>query len=337
MKPAYKITVNGSNITALVAERLLQLTVVDEAGVKSDRVELVLDDRDQVIDKPRTKVKMQVQIGYADRLVDKGTYVVEEVSVGGPLRRMTIRANAIGASLGSGASKERSWDDTTLGKIAKSIAGEHGWQVAISEELSSIKIEHEDQSENDLQFISRLAADNGAVAKITHERLVIAPHGQGKTVSGKPMQRVTVRAQDTTDWSATVVERGDYDGVVANFYDVESGERGEAISGEKSGNSTTLPYTYSDEDEARRAAKSKRRSLKRGKETFNIDRMPGEPTIAAETIIEASGFRRDVDGEWNVVRATHTITESGYTTSIEAEKPQKDAKSITDSEDDGEW
>lgn len=320
MKPAYKLTVSGTDITGLVQDRLLMLTITDEAGVKSDRLELVLDDRDQRLAIPPRKAVITAAIGYRDKLVSKGQFTVEEVELAGPDRTMTIRANATGATKGAGAAKQRSWDDTTLGGIARSIAKKHGWTAAISPDLDKIEIPHIDQNENDLQFLVRLAADNSAVAKVAHNKLVIAPHAEGKTVSGKAMPTVTVSADRVSDWSMTLAERGGYTGVKASYHDVKAGERGEAIAGEDGENATTLPHTYATKAAAERAAKSRKASLERGKATFEFS-MPGDPTLEAEISVNATGFRTGVDGKWTVLRVAHRLTPEGYSSAVSCETP----------------
>lgn len=323
MRPAFRVSVNGSDITSKLSDRLVSLTVTDESGVKSDRVEIVLDDRDQRLAIPPTKATLTVAIGYDSGLVEKGTYVVEEVELSGPERRMVLRANATGASKGAGAARERSWDDTTIGDIAKSIASKHGWTAAVSPELASVRIEHIDQHENDLQFMSRLAADNGAVAKVTSGRLVVAPQGSGKTVSGKTVSGkvVSLSAGDVEEWSMTMAERGAYDGVKAMYHDVNGAVRGEAIAGTDGEFTHTLPHTYSTKAAAQRAAKSKLSSVQKGKARFSITSMPGDPTLTAEGRVKAQGFRSGVDGEWTLVTVVHRLTDSSYTCSLECETP----------------
>jgi len=321
MKPAFRILVNGSDITGIINDRLVSLTVTDEAGVKSDRVELVLDDRDQRLAIPPRGATMEVLLGYDTRLVSKGQFTIEEIEVTGPERHMTLRGNAVGASKGSGAAKEVSWDDTTVGKIATSIAAKHGWKPAISKEIADIEIPHIDQHENDLQFLSRLATDNGAVAKVAGGRLVIAPTGEGKTVSGQAMPTITVQCTSTTDWTMTLTERGNYKGVKAVYHDTQTAQRGEAIEGEDGDNTHNLPHTYPTKAAAQRAAKSKHKALQRGKDKFSISNMPGDPTLAAEATLQANGFRDGVDGAWSVITVAHRITDSGYTCAIECETP----------------
>lgn len=323
MRPAFKIQVNGSDITGKIADRLISLTVTDEAGVKSDRVEITLDDRDQALAIPPHKATLTVAIGYADgQLVNKGTYTVEETEVeGGDYRTLVIRANAAGASKGAGAAKSKSYHETTLGKVAGEVAARNQWELKISEGLSSIAIPHTDQTENDLQFMMRLATENGAVAKVAQGKLVIAPHGEAKTTSGKSMPTVTLRATDATKWSMTNASRGDYVGVKAKYHDPEKAETGEEVDGEDDDDKAhTLPHTYPNKDAAKRAAQAKRKSLQKAKSSFSIGNAPGDPKMEAECKLNAVGFREGVDGEWTVNRVTHTITDSGYTMSIECEK-----------------
>ena len=323
MKPAFRITVNGSDITGLVNGRLLQLAVTDEAGVNSDRLEIRLDDRDQRLSIPPTKATVSVAIGYeGGSLVEKGTFVIEDIEFTGPERTMTLRGTSIGASRGAGASREASWHDTTLGKIAGSIAQRHGWKPVVSKEMADIKVEHADQHENDLQFLSRLAAENDGVAKVADGRLIVKPHADGRRTSGGDIPTVVIAAGETTDWSMTLAERGNYDGVKATYHDLKAGDRGEVIDGEDTTNTTTLPHTYGNKAAAKRASKARRSALKRHRATFSIYNMPGDPTLRAEVKLLAQGFRAGVDGEWLVSRVVHRITDSGYSCAVDCETPQ---------------
>lgn len=193
--------------------------------------------------------------------------------------------------------------------------------MAVSKELADIKIDHADQHENDLQFLSRLAAENDAVVKVADGHLIVNPHASNKRVSGAELPTITLDASDVTDWSMTLAERGSYDGVKATYHDLKAGERGEIIDGEDTNNTTTLPHTYSSKAAATRASKSRRNALKRHKSTVGIYNMPGQPGLRAETKVLLSGFRQGVDGEWIVIRVAHRITDSGYTCSIDCETP----------------
>lgn len=334
MQPAFKITVNGSDLTPKIADRFLQLAITDEAGVSSDRFELKIDDRDQRLSIPPTRATVTIEIGYqGSKLINKGTFVIEDIELSGPLRTMVIRGTSVGASRGAGASREASWHDTTLGKVANSIAQRHGWKLSISKDLAAIEIEHEDQRENDLQFLSRLAAENDAVAKVSQGHLVINPHASGNRVSGGNIPSVVIRADDSTDWSMTLAERGNYAGVKAGYHDLKSGERGEIIEGEDTDNTTTLPHVYKSKSAAKSASKARRNSLKRNRNTFTIYNMPGDPSMRSEVTVKAEGFRAGVDGDWMAIRVMHRLTDSGYICAVECATPQAKAQAAEDKDD----
>lgn len=65
MKPVFRIVIDGhGDITDLVRDRLLSLSVSDEAGRQSDSAELRLDDRVSVIRLPPKGAEMTVSLGY---------------------------------------------------------------------------------------------------------------------------------------------------------------------------------------------------------------------------------------------------------------------------------
>jgi uncharacterized protein len=77
--------------------------------------------------------------------------------------------------------------------------------------------------------------------------------------------------------------------------------------------------------EAKEAAKAKQAELERSTRSLKLT-IIGKPTIAAEMTITVRGVRDRIDDVWRVKTATHTITEQGYSTSIEAEKAGAKAK-----------
>ena len=56
MTPDFRIRADREDKTAVIKDRLLSLRLTDEAELKADDVELVLDDRDGAIALPRTGV-----------------------------------------------------------------------------------------------------------------------------------------------------------------------------------------------------------------------------------------------------------------------------------------
>ena len=81
-----------------------------------------------------------------------------------------------------------------------------------------------------------------------------------------------------------------------------------------------LRQNHATKEEAKAAAQAKQAELDRSTRSLSLT-IIGEPAIAAEITIRVQGLRDRIDDMWRVKTATHTITEQGYSTSIEAEKP----------------
>jgi phage protein D len=320
MRIAYKITADGANITALIADRLLSAEITDQAGVKSDRLTLTLDDRDQRLELPKTGAKIEVSLGYVGApLVRMGSYVVDEVDVSGPVRELTIRANAADMTGSIKAPRERSWHEKTLGDIVRTVAVEHRLQASIPAALAARQLGHVDQTESDMQLLQRLCADQGATCKIADTRLVVAERAAGKTASGGELPAATIAASDCAGWSATLQDRGKYGAVKAYWQNTASAQRAEvkAGSGEPE---LTLKNTYASEAEAKRAADSKLKSLSRGTSKVTITGLVGDPTMSAEMTATLTGFRAGIDGDgWVINSVTHSFGGGGYTCGLELE------------------
>lgn len=320
MQPTFKITANSQDITKKIADRLISLEISDKAGVKSDRATITIDDRDQLLDIPKRGAKLEISIGYVGQaLVRMGSYVVDEVEVEGPERQMVIRANAADMTGKIKAPKERSWPGVTFGNLVKKIAKEHSLQPSIPSDLASRNLGHIDQTESDMQLLSRICSEQGATFKVSDGRLVVANHAGGKTASGKSLPVATIYAHDCERWNATIAERGKYQSVIAYWQNMQTGQRVEVKAGQGEP-ALTLKNSYKDEETAKQAAKSKLNVLGRGTGTVSISGYIGDPYMSAERIATLVGFRNGVDGSgWVVNEVTHSLSGDGYTNSISLE------------------
>lgn len=157
MKPAARLTINGQDAQPELLRRLVSLTLHDEAGVKADTLELVLDGAGDVAPPPNG-AEIRVWLGYEPTPADMGRFRVNDWTLAGPAKTITVRAVAADLTSEIKATKTRSHHDTTLGDIVRKIAGEHRLAVEIDADLASQRIEHIDQqTESDMGFLSRLA------------------------------------------------------------------------------------------------------------------------------------------------------------------------------------
>jgi phage protein D len=327
MKPAFKVVADGADITAQIADRLLQLRVTDNAGQQSDSLEIGLDDRDAQVPLPAAGSWLRVWIGYSEggpAPAYMGAFAVDECELSNGPRGMTIKATASNtAPRLVREQRTQSWHDTTLGQIVEEIAKRNGLQPVIKGDLAGTPIKHEDQTnESDQSFLTRLAEKYKAVIKPADGTLTMVPRGEG-TASPAPaasgeQASFKIQQAEVTNWRATIKSRGAYGGVTARYLDRSDNKEKLVTAGEKDG---ALPVfeekqLFRNKEEADAAAASRLQALRSGEVRISLT-MPGRPDFNAEGLVTLSGFRPEVDGTWIVVTVTHDLSSSGYSTSVE--------------------
>jgi len=324
MTPDFSLIADNRDITTTIAERLLSLRIADQAGMKSDTVEIRLDDRNGHIELPRKGAKLNVAIGYRQQgLVPMGLYVVDEIELTAPPATLTIRAKAANMRTSLKAHKTRAFDHTTLGQLVNTIAAEHQLKARIGEALNTIPIPHLDQTEeSDLHLLTRLARQHDAVAKPAGGYLLFVPKGEAKSATGKTLPNITLTPHQISDYRITLADRGKYAAVTAKWHNTQTGEHTEVKVGDDKP-VYTLRHTYPDADTARTAAQAKLTALNRGQATAALTVTPGNPLIAAETRLTLTGFRGGIDGNWIATQVNHQLNHNGYTTRIQAETPKR--------------
>lgn len=312
MTPDFRITADGQDVTTAFQSRLLRLQISDEAGVKSDKVSIRLDDRDTALALPRRGTQLAVALGYAEEGVQPmGTFVVDEVRLGGPPYSMSIQARSADMMKGLKAPRTRTWGAISLGDIVSTIAGTYGLAAAVCKDLHDIQVSYLLQTqESDLHMLTRLARHYGAVTKPVDGLLVFAKKGQAKSVSGKPVSEVDVRPQDIRSFEVSFKERQAFKTVEALWFDkVRASQRSVHIG--EGDPVFTLRHTYDTEAAAMAAAQAKLAMLQRETGELTIT-LPGNPAFRAGGIARLNGVRTGVDGAWFVETVEHSLDNNGY-------------------------
>lgn len=329
-QPAYKVVVNGNDITTEIKDRLISLSIVDNKGFETDTVDLALDDSDGSIDMPPRGAKMQVWIGWqGEGLTDKGIFIIDEVRHTGPPDVLSISGKSADMRAGLQRLHEESYDDLSIKDIIEIIAGRHSLQSAVDERWQSEVIEHIDQqSESDAGFLTRLATDFDAIATVKNEKLLFIKSGESKTASGMRLNGLVIKREQADQHSFSVADREAYTGVVAQWQD---NDRAEMDSTEVSGsdnqymagdseNVKVLRHIYANERNAKRAARAAWDKIQRGSASFSITLAQGNPELYPETPVKVEGYKRQIDAaDWILVRVTHSVSDVGFTTSLEME------------------
>nr|WP_232326389.1 contractile injection system protein, VgrG/Pvc8 family [Xenorhabdus hominickii] len=85
-------------------------------------------------------------------------------------------------------------------------------------------------------------------------------------------------------------------------------------------NVLTLSRIYSNKENAERAGKAVWEKIQRGAAQFSITLAKGRADIYPETPIQLKGFKKEIDEtSWTIVKVTHNLNDSGFTTGLDLE------------------
>ncbi|SDK67462.1 contractile injection system protein, VgrG/Pvc8 family [Billgrantia gudaonensis] len=319
--PDYRLTLAGQRISPQLGARLQRLRLTDRRGLEADQLDLTLEDHDGRLALPPRGAELHLAMGWkGEPLVDRGTYIVDEVEHSGAPDVLTIRARSADMRQGLPGKRTQSWDDIALGDIIATIAERHDLEPKTGQHLQGIYLEHIDQTEeSDLHFLTRLAERYDAIATVKAGRLLFIPEGTGTTAGGTeiPPIRLTRQAGDRHRYSVT--DRDAYTGVVAEWHDPDAAEPREVIAG-SAGEPKRLRPTYATEADALAAAESEWQRLQRGGAAFTLDLAEGRPELNPETPVTLAGWKREIDATaWLITEIGHELSDSALTSSLQME------------------
>lgn len=323
MTPKFILIANDADITGKLIDRTVLVRVVDEKGFKTDTLEVDIDDRGLRIAHPQKGARLELYMGYIETsMVQMGIFIADEAGYHGPPHTISIKAKAADLLKGLKSPKTRTWNNTTIGGMLSTIAGDHGIEPHCDDDLAGIAVPHLDQTEeSDLHILTRLADQYDAVTKPAYDRLHFLKSVQARFVSGDLLpKKVIIPAVELTSWDIRFTERNKYDAVVSYYYDTWKAERIPVRVGKDDGPAYTMRHNYRDATQARDAAEARLAALQRGTGTIDIT-LPGNPYVRAETIVDLQGLRDRVNGNWLITRAEHILDDKGYCMILQGEQP----------------
>jgi len=327
MRPLMRITAEGEDVTARVADRLVSLRIADEAGIEADTLSLTLDDRDARLAVPAAEALVRVSLGMAGPrpvpLTPMGAWRVDDTELTGPERQLRIAATAADMRGAIRSPRTRAWEGVSLGEIVRTIADEAGLSPAVADELAAIEPGYVAQTaESDLHLLTRLARRYSAVVKAASARLVLVRRGSDTAADGSRLAPVAIPAFTAREWRWRSGERGRYASVQASWTALGSGTTNTVVVGEGT-RRRVLRHVYATEDEARRAAQAWLDEARRGAETVSLRLAEFRPDAFAGARVTFAERRPEYAGVWVVTRAVHTLDEA-LTTDLKLERPARE-------------
>lgn len=343
--PAFSITIEGKDVTAVMDARLMSLTLTDNRGFEADQLDLELDDADGMVVLPRRGAVIHLALGWKGQpLFPKGAFTVDEIEHSGAPDRLTIRARSADFRETLNTRREKSWHQTTVGEVVQEIAARHNLRLALGKDLTDKSVDHLDQTnESDASFLMKLARQFGAIASVKDGNLLFIRQGQGRTASGKPLPVITITRKAGDGHRFTLADRGAYTGVIASWLHTREPKKKETTQVKRRRKKTAAPKepeakqgdylvgtdenvlvlnrTYANRSNAERAAKTQWERLQRGVASFSLRLAEGRADLYTEMPVKVSGFKQPIDdAEWTITTLTHTVSpDNGFTTSLDLE------------------
>lgn len=320
MKPIFRIVADGSDITALINDRLLLLRTLDKPGLESDEFELRIDDRGGAIALPRRGAGIEIFLGYDTKPLQRlGRYTVDDIEVSGPPNTLVIRGKASDMRGSGKSTRSGSWENAPLSKIVEDIAARNGWTPECP--VATVVPRTDQLSESDFNFITRLARDHDCTAKVANGKLLVMARQNGQTASGKSLSTITIQRNDVSRWQFRFTDRTTQSAVKSKYQDKKTGDlvnltldNEDAPAGLPSVH--TDRHIYPNKSAAEQAAKARLAGFNRSTAEVRLE-MVGRTDLFAERQINAVGFKEGLDGEFLVDSVEQVFAQSGWSTTVE--------------------
>lgn len=351
IKTTLSVSFAGKDISEEIAPDILSFTYTDNEKDESDEVSVTVMDktgkwagswRPDGGEKVTASIIRGSTLGIITGVLPCGSFNVDSLRVSGAPRVCEIRAVAIPLNTTiRRRMKTRAWEKTDLKAIAGKIASESGLSLFFDSEDEPPMYDRADQNrESDMKFLSRLCDDAGMSIKVTDSKLVL--FDQASYEKKAPVKTLTLGESHVISWDFESDQSERYRSVTVSYRDPKSKKKGtaasyynadfEKVTVRGASNPAVNSYTYTDPNadenaqeyalkkraksvaEAERLAKAKLRHLNARSVTGTVT-IAGDTDLVAGVVIAVSGFG-SFDGNFIIERATHSVSGSGYTTSL---------------------
>lgn len=330
--PIYRLEVDGNDISPLVVDRLISLSIKDNRGLVVNSVDIDLDDSDGQLEIPPEGAIIQVWIGWSNTgLVNKGKYKVESVTHRGAPDVLSISAFSNDVSEGLKQKRERSFSNKTIQVIFETVGAEYALKTIVHNTLANRLISYIAQNESDANLITRIADEYDAIATVKNGHLILLPRGTSQTVSGLPLPTAQIIRSDGDGHNYTTGTGTDrITGVKAYYYDTAKSKKLYVVIGDNEDNLKEIRYIHRDKKTAELAAQAEYNRCKRASQKLSYTFAFGQPNLIPEQEFVFTGLKPQIDDiVWLGTNVTHNLTDNGFTTSVELEVQLPNADDVS--------
>lgn len=323
MHPKCVITINGAPVAGLFWEKLISVTVTDREGARSDTIDLDLEDGPPHIAIPQENDLIQCWLGYEETGVEyMGAFTVSDVEVNCIPWTLKVRGEAADMTAPLKEHKERHWDNKTIQQIVSDVAGDAGLAPQVSGAVGSHTYKWwGQQNESGMHMLERLAERHNALFTVKDGKLLFVERGSGQTAGGAGLAPLIVVPTMIVEGTCSVqfAKRSKHKDVSGEWYDRDEAKRKrETWQGEADTEAAyTLRHGYADDKEAKKAAGSRSKALKREGIRTSVT-IEGNGGAKAGRPMTYAGVRPGVDGiPFIIEEAAHSFSKGqSYRTAL---------------------
>lgn len=178
-----KLLYNNKDISADIAEHVLDVTHDDNASGKADDLQVTLEDREDLWKTgwyPKKGAELKCEFickewpAGGDTVYSAGLFTIDEIESNGPPDTITIKApsSAVTTSLRR-EKKNRPWEAVTLEQIGRTLVQGSGMQLyyEVDEPVQFERVDQRDES--DLAFLKRVCESRGVNCKVAVGKVII--------------------------------------------------------------------------------------------------------------------------------------------------------------------
>jgi hypothetical protein len=218
--------------------------------------------------------------------------------------------------------REAGYKRTTLGQLARDVAGRHGLAVRVAPELAGVDVPVLAQHhQSDLALLRRLGRGHDAVATVKDKTLILSPIGRAAAPGGGTRPGLTIARSTGDQVRYAEVDRSADAGVEARFHDQDKGVRETVKVGGADGKPPKrVRKVHHSKADAEAAAKAEASRTKRAEVECEVTLALGRPDLIPERPVKLAGFKREVDARaWIIAELTHRLDSGGLSTSVKLE------------------
>lgn len=323
IKPKIVITYQDKNVTSDFAPILKSVSFRDYLEGRAAEVDLHFSNEKGFFLGdwyPEIDDQITLKIGYENmELIDCGTFWVDEVKLTGSSSgdEVNVRALSLKSSLVYAPVKKQVVVRKTFKEIAGELMAETGLKAVgdLDGTWSGM------QNESDIALLFRIAKETGKIFKVESDEMIFyKTEDIIKMVQVRPdylleIPRGNVLSYDISDKAAGRIGK-----CTCQWWDYKTKKNisGTYDAGIQGGGSAVIWEEVKDEAEAQKKAQDYITDRNKKGEEFTMQLM-GDVRLRAGVCVKPKGFGR-FDKTYYIAEATHSVSASGYTTSITLRK-----------------